>query len=100
MDDNVVHVDFKTIKSSDNNVMEGKARCPVCGNVWKVVVESPNEIECPKCFACKGYLLHSIDTGEKELWHCSCGSYLFYAMKDGLKCPSCGEWQVGVWDEE
>lgn len=74
----------------------GKARCLDCKHEWVAV--SPLDtywLQCPGCSLMRGKYLFPFEFADQLHWTCACGNDLFYIMKDGCRCPNCGQTQAG-----
>lgn len=82
-------------KPADDSHNSGKARCLDCTHEWVAVAPGGTTwLECPQCKTFKGRYLGPCQRAKgADHWHCACGNDLFHAMREGVYCPCCGEWQ-------
>ncbi len=84
-------------KEETESTSTGKAVCINCRYDWEAVAPAGVEwLECPQCHLMRGKFFHEHLRTSEMHWHCHCGNDLFYMTPNGMYCPNCGDWQVGL----
>ena len=74
----------------------GDALCLDCKHEWVARATLPTEwLECPNCGLEKGRFKYTYVRGDVH-WEGECGNDLFKITPQGIYCPNCGVWQVGM----
>lgn len=83
-------IDFKQAKEDREPHALGPAHCLECFHSWHAIVPVGTvQLMCPECKTMKG--VFSLPFAPDEHYACACGNDLFYATRNGVFCPKCGE---------